>query len=78
MTLPEILIAAGLAAIVLTLLLRALVDVHRFYQKISAQSRQVGSALLCLDRAEAMCFGLPREALTLTASPDGGAVSTRP
>jgi prepilin-type N-terminal cleavage/methylation domain-containing protein len=74
MTLVEVLIASSLSAVVMTLLLQAMVDVHRFYQRVSTQSRQVGSALLFLDRVEGMSFGLPRQAFTLTTSPSGGAM----
>lgn len=72
MTLLEVMVASALSAVLITLFLQAMVDVHRFYKRVSAQSRQVSAALLTLDRIEGMSFGLPRQAFTLMTSPAGG------
>jgi hypothetical protein len=60
-----------LAGVLGTLALRALVDIHRFYHKVSQQSRELGSATMVLDRLEAFAFGLPRQAFTLGSPANG-------
>lgn len=71
LTLLEILVSIALAGLLGTLALRALTDVHRYYRKISEQSREIGSATVALDRLERLTFGLPRQALNPGLTPAG-------
>lgn len=68
MTLVEVLIAASLAAVAMSLLYRAFVDLHRFYGTISEQSREGSVATIFLDQFEAASYGLPRQALSIDTS----------
>lgn len=71
LSLIEVLVALVLFGLLGSLATRALVDLHRFYDKVSRQSREVGSATMVLDRLETFAFGLPRQAFTLGSTANG-------
>lgn len=78
MTLVELLIVMALLSILGVLLARAFGHTSFFYREVSEQSREVGSATVVLDKLQGLCFGLPRQAITITDTPDGQLMVVQP
>lgn len=78
MTLVEILIVMALLGVLGLLLARAFGHTSFFYSRVSQQSREVGAATVVLDKLQGLCFGLPRQAITITPTSDGQLLVVQP
>lgn len=71
MSLLEVLIALGVLGVVGLLVSRVFVQSNMFFKNTSRNSRSLGSSAVVLDKVSALCYGLPKAAITTVDRPEG-------